>query len=222
MRIKAKKINEKIAENYTKIKVGGIAEIIYGDNVIKCRNKFTRYLMSSIAVFVANSRGTDPVAPAGTYLQIKNVYVAGMSYGVTARVGTNTTTPTTPDMNDLVSKRDIAPNSITRRLIRGEGYELYIAEFVFVWNVGTLPDITVGELGVYLRTDNDDWGDYLVNPARATGSASPPNITGIPLGNADVRLASRIASADGAFDPFEFHGSIDSLTFKWRFQVAIV
>ena len=54
LKIKAKKIDEKIAENYTKIKIGGTAEIIYGDNVIKCKNKFTRYLMSTVVVFVCN------------------------------------------------------------------------------------------------------------------------------------------------------------------------
>ena len=230
MKTKAKKIDERIAENYTKIKIGGIAEIIYGDNVIKCRNKFTRYLMSSIVVFIANQQ---PVAYSNGWDSPK-IYSRGFSYGATARIGTNTSTHTSPDMSDLVNKVDIAPNSIVRRLIREPDYTLYIAEFVFQWNAGTLPDIyegataegdidgKVGEFGVYLYTDNDDWNSGILNPARASFSGGKADYRITPLGGAGVRLASRIASADGAFDPFEFYGSIDPLTFKWRFQVAIV
>jgi len=230
MKIKAKKIDDRIAENYSKIKISGIAEIIYGDNVIRCRNKFTRYLMSSIVVFIANQQ---PVAYSNGW-ESPNIYSRGFSYGVTARIGTDTLTPTSPDMSDLVSKVDVAPNSITRRLIKEPDYTLYIAEFVFTWNAGTLPNIyigapgdgsidgKVGEFGVYLYTDNDDWSSGILNPARASFSGSDKHYRITPLGGAGVRLASRIASADDAFDAFEFYGSIDPLTFKWRFQVAIV
>mgnify|MGYP000613175816 CR=1 FL=1 len=234
LKIKAKKINERIAENYTKIKIEGTAEIVYGDNVIKCRNKFTRYLMSSIVVFIANAN-----AYAGEYGKASE-RAAGMSCDVTARIGTDTSTYTSPDMSDLVDKVDKAPNSITRRLIKEPDYSLYIAEFVFQWNAGTLPDIyegatgeneidgKVGEFGVYLRTDRDDWSSPLSNPNRGCNLFGEKGI--IPLGprlidsspGVPVRLASRIASADDAFDAFEFYGSIDPLTFKWRFQVAIV
>ena len=233
MKIKAKKIDDRIAENYSKIKISGIAEIIYGDNVIRCRNKFTRYLMSSIVVFIANQRAHDGnVSNLGVGY---GDHAKGMAWGATARIGTDVSTPSSPDMSDLVSKVDTAPNSVTRRLIKEPDYSLYIAEFVFVWNAGTLPNIyigapgdgsidgKVGEFGVYLRTDNDDWSSGILNPARASGGVIPySTVWEMPVGGAGVRLASRIASADGAFDAFEFYGSIDPLTFKWRFQVAIV
>jgi len=210
MKIKAKKIDERIAENYTKIKFSGIGEVYIGDELIfTAKNKWTRYFMSSIIVFIANTTA---------YIEVGELYHGGMSYGATARVGTDTTTTSHPNMSDIVSKVDIAPDSITRRAIKEPDYTLYIAEFVFTWSAGTLPDTTVGELGVYLRTDGDDWVSGTSNPARGTSIGD----TGVSLGNADVRLASRIASADGAFDPFEFYGSIDPLTFKWRFQVAVV
>ena len=230
MKIKAKKIDDRIAENYSKIKISGIAEIIYGDNVIRCRNKFTRYLMSSIVVFIANQQ---VLAHVGDWYNTRG-YSRGLSYGATARIGTDVSTTSSPNMSDLVSKVDTAPNSITRRAIKEPDYTLYIAEFVFTWNAGTLPDIyvgataegdidgKVGEFGVYLFTDNDDWNSGILNPARASFSGSQYDYRVAPLGGAGVRLASRIASADGAFDPFEFYGSIDPLTFKWRFQVAIV
>jgi len=226
MKLNVKKIDEKIYENYTKIKIGGLAEIYKGDELIsKCKNKFTRYLMSSIVVFIANGAYNVSTDSHGT------CYTRGMAYGVTARIGTDTHTPTNPNMSDLVNKVDVASNSVTRRLIKEPDYTLYIAEFVFIWNVGTLPNIyigapgdgsidgKVGEFGVYLYTDNDDWSSGLLNPVRVT---SIPSYSYAPLGGAGVRLASRIASADGAFDAFEFYGSIDPLTFKWRFQVAVI
>jgi len=229
MKIKAKKIDEKIAENYTKVKIGGIAEIRYGDNIIKCKNKWTRYFMSSIIVFIANQEVKDVTytgLPSPSYID-----PAGMSLGVTARVGTDETTPTTPNMSDLVSKVDIAPDSVTRRATKESDRSMYRQEYIFTWNPGTLPDIReggdidgkVGEFGVYLRTDDDTWESGTLNPSRSTSNHYASNkIWVIPLGGADIRLSARIASADGAFDPFEFYGSIDSLTFKWRFQVAIV
>ena len=221
--IKAKKIDERIAENYTKIKIGGIAEIIHRDNVIRCINKFTRYFMSSIVVVIANTY----ITCTGSYL---DTWLYPIGHGVTARIGTNTTTSTTPNMSDLVNKVDVAPDSITRRLIKEPDYTLYIAEFVFVWNAGTLPNIyigapgdgsidgKVGEFGVYLNLDPDDWANGTLNPVRIAHNGSWSSV----VNDTTIRLASRIASADGAFDAFEFYGSIDPLTFKWRFQVAIV
>jgi len=231
--IKAKKIDERIAENYTKIKIGGIAVIIHRDNVIKCKNKFTRYLMSSIVVLVGNTGGCRRYISSGFVVE-NCICAEGMSRGVTARIGIDEYTSTNPDMSDLVNKVDVAPNSITRRAIKEPDYTLYIAEFVFTWNAGTLPDIyigapgdgsidgRVGEFGVYLKTDNDDWTSPLTNPSRVSAGADGANSWSNPLGGAGVRLASRIASADDAFDAFEFYGSIDPLTFKWRFQVAIL
>jgi len=220
--IKAKKIDERLAENFTKIKIGSIAEIFKGDELIaKCKNKWTRYFMSSIIVYIGN----QCVSLVGSYYM-----KCGMADGATARIGIDEYTSTNPDMSDLVNKIDIAPNSLTRRLIKEPDYSLYIAEFIFIWNAGTLPDIyegataegdidgKVGEFGVYLKTDNDNWTTGLLNPCRIHTASSPY----IPLGNPGVRLASRIASADDAFDAFEFYGSIDPLTFKWRFQVAVI
>ena len=227
--VKTKKIDERISENYTKIKMCGIAEIIHKDNVIKCKNKFTRYFMSSIVNIIGFS-GYYESGYMGTVSYVEYT-PSGLSLSVSARVGIDTSTPTNPDMSDLISKVDVAPDSVTRRLIKEPDYTLYIYEVVFLWNAGTLPNIyigataegnidgKVGEFGVYLYTDNDDWQTGLLNPMRHSLVAGGWSF---PVGGAEVRLASRIASADGAFDPFEFYGSIDPLVFKWRFQVAIV
>jgi len=222
IRIKAKKIDERIAENYSKIKIGGIAEIIYGDNIVKCKNKWTRYFMSSIVVFIANACHHN--------YGYNTFNVQGMGGHATARVGTDTTTQTTPDMSDLVNRIDVAPDSVTRRAMKEPDYTLYTAEFIFTWNAGTLPNIyegatgenevdgEIGELGVFLTCENDDWSSGLLNPNRQSGMGDDR----IPIGGAGVRLASRIASADGAFDAFEHMGSTEPLTFKWIFRIAVV
>jgi len=228
MKIKVKKIDEKLAENYTKVKIGGFAEIRYGDNVIKCRNKWTRYFMSSIVLFIADGKC---YYASCTNKSAAVCSIRGMSYGATARIGTDTHTATNPDMIELVSEVDVAPNKVTRRLIKEPDYSLYIAEFVFTWNAGTLPNIyegatgegdidgRVGEIGVYLYSDNDDWTTGTLNPCRCDGGGYREFT---PFNYASIRLCARISSGDGNFDPFEFWGSIDPLTFKWRFQVAIV
>jgi len=226
--IKAKKIDEKIAEEFSKIKINSIGEIYIGENKIaKCRNKWTRYFMSVILLAICN--GTRKVEEAFARYRYQSI-----GNGATCRIGIDTTTSTTPSMSDLVNKVDVAPDSITRRLIKEPDYTLYIAEFVFAWNAGTLPDIyegataegdidgRVGEFGVYLETDNDDWETGITNPNRYTIIYAGTECQ-VRIGNdSAVRLASRIASADDAFDAFEFYGSIDPLTFKWRFQVAIL
>jgi len=212
-RVKANKVDERISENFTKIKIGGEAEIISGNTVIQCTNKFTRYLMSTILVAICNSYKYAYVD--ATYQTLAYHTLASL---FDSRVGRDTSTPTNPDMSDLVDKEDVAPSSKTRKLIRDEEMWLFMVEFTFRWDAGVLPDMTIGELGVYLRTDNDDWTSGLVNPERFTTSGAQ-----IFIGSGSgKRLCSRIASADGAFDAFEFYGSIDPLTFKWRFQVAIL
>ena len=188
-----------------RIVVSSLAELhVNGEILFKCKNKWTRYFMGTLAILIGGLRTTEKASDwAGT-----------IGKTIDARVGTDTSTPTNPSMDDLVSGIDIAPDSKTRRLIIDTGNRLFTAEFVFTWNAGTLPDVTVGELGVYFNLGDDSWSSPYLNPI-IDGNLHDPWI------NSARRLASRIASADGAFDAFEFYGSIDPLTFKWRFQVAI-
>jgi len=219
LKFKAKNINKKISENYTKIKLSGKAEITSGENTIKCKNKFTRYLMSQVVLFIATAVVDHPVYTA--------YYRAGIGYAPTARVGTDTETPTNPNMNDLVSKIDTAPSSWTTRLIRDEGIWLYSAEFIFTWNSGVLPDTYIGEIGVYSFVDGDGWSSPYQNPnhfAMIPAQYGESNV-GIIAHDTDYvsrHMIARIASADGAFDEFYHYGSVDPLTFKWRFQVMII
>jgi len=220
MKFKAKDINEKISENYTKVKIGGLAEIVSGENIIKCRNKFTRYLMAYVVLCIS----TGAAKNAEDYWAY---YRTGIGYYPIARVGTDTVTATTPSMDDLAAKIDVAPSSWTVRAIRDESIWLYAAEFVFTWNAGVLPDTDIGEIGVFSEIDDDTWSSPYLNPNRY--SMRPPHygesnvgMIGYATRAYNTHMIARVASADGAFDAFYHYGSIDPLTFKWRFQVMIL
>jgi len=192
-----------------RIGITGNFEIWVGDKKIaEGKNRFTRYLMSSIVGIIATSQC------AGTFGF--STYVSrGLAYGATARVGKDTTTPTTTDMDDLVDKVDIAPSSLTRTLWRLEAEWKYVAEFLFRWDAEVLPSMTIGEFGVYLYLDNDDWSPPATNPNRCTGGS-----TVSPVYGGNIRLASRIASADGKFTEFDYYNS-EPLTYIWRLIVQI-
>jgi len=191
------------------IGITGNFEIWVGDKKIaEGKNRFTRYLMSSIVGIIATSccEGTAEFCTHVT---------RSLAYGATARVGKDTTTPTTTDMGDLVDKVDIAPSSVTRKLWRLEAEWKYIAEFLFRWDAEVLPSMTIGEFGVYLTLDSDDWSPPATNPNRCVAGC-----TAYPVGGAGLRLASRIASADGKFTEFDYYNS-EPLTYIWRLVVQI-
>jgi len=200
------KIDERIKGRETRIT--GNFEIWVGDNKIaEGKNRFTRYLMSSIVAIITNRecKGTC----------YETLYTRGLSYGATARVGKDTTTPTTTTMGDLVDKIDIAPSSVTRKLWRLEAEWKYMAEFLFKWNAEVLPSETIGEFGVWLYLDSDDWSSPLLNANRCCAGC-----TLAPVGSPGTRLASRIASADGKFTEFYYDNS-EPLTYIWRLVVQI-
>ena len=189
-----------------RIGITGNFEIWVGDKKIaEGKNRFTRYLMSSIVVIIASTWGSAEIVYA-------HYYTRALAYNATARVGKDTATSTTTDMSDLVDKIDVAPSSITRKLWRSEAEWKYMAEFLFRWDVGVLPSTTIGEFGVYLTLDSDDWSSPAPNPNRCTA--------GCPVGGADTRLASRIASADGKFTEF-YYDNTEPLTYIWRLIVQI-
>ena len=192
-----------------KIGITGNFEIWVGNKKIaEGKNRFTRYLMSSIVGIIATSRCSGTASSSSHYSR-------GLAYGATARVGKDTTTPTTTDMDDLVDKVDIAPSSVTRKLWRLEAEWKYMAEFLFRWDAEVLPSGIIGEFGVYLYLDNDNWSPPATNPNRCTAG----DIVS-PVSGGGVRLASRIASADGKFTEFDYYNS-EPLTYIWRLIVQI-
>ena len=135
----------------------------------------------------------------------------GLSRDYTARAGNDTSTPTSPDMSDLVSKIDIAPDTQNRTIFKSAGYSEYLSRHKFVWNPATIPAQTIGEFGVYLFLTDDSWESPYENPSYAT---APDDVSLAPLLNADVRLGARISSADGDFDPINYT-SEEALILEW-------
>jgi len=194
-------------------------EIWSGDELIsKGHNDFTRYLKSTVVCIIGVS--DTGYRDFGNY---KAAGSAGASWGATCRVGRDTSTPTSPDMADLVDKINVAPSNIVRRIVR-DLPDMFFVEYVFTWEAEVLPDDTIGEFGVYLSLDNDDWDSPLSNPSRYTEFQQTiddyATIVALPY-KRTFTLASRVASADGKFSAFYHYGSVDPLTYKWRFQVII-
>lgn len=196
------------------MEIVGSFELYSGDELVaKGRNKWTRFFMSSLMQYLHNSvKHIGVLSPAA---------VVNMGYNATSRVGTNTSTETTPDMTDIVSKIDIAPSSVARRLWKDTDIWLYVAEYVFTWDSGVLPDTEVGEFGVYLYLDDDSWDSPLVNANTQRSVGIGSSYYAVAYSNPAQRLAARIASADGAFGSFYHYGSVEPLTLVWRFQVII-
>lgn len=105
------------------------------------------------------------------------------------RLGTDTTTSTTPDLTALVSEITTNPNSKT-----GESSDLgngkFEIKYVCTWHAGTVSG-TIGELGLYLYQE-----------------------TNIPSGSG-TELCNRLSSADGEISSFTIDDS-KSLTIEWR------
>jgi len=199
------KIDDRIKEEY-EAKIKGKFKIYLGDELYaKGKNKWTRYFPSSLVEFVIDphvSYSPGTVYKGGT---------AGLSRSYTARAGNDTSTPTSPDMTDLVSKIDIAPDTQNRVLFKEADYTKYQSRHKFSWGAGTIPAQTIGEFGVYLFLTDDSWESPVENPSFYTywviGNM-------IPISNAGTRLGARISSADGDFDPIDYDSS-EALILEW-------
>jgi len=201
------KIDERIKEEY-EAKIEGKFKIYLGDELYaKGKNKWTRYFASSIIEFVITASVCSSCGTNNYY----NLYTRGLSYSYTARAGNDTSTPTSPDMSDLVSKIDIAPDTQNRVLFKSAGYSEYLSRHKFQWNPGTIPAQTIGELGVYLYLTNDGWSSPAENPS--FGYVSDPYDT-MPISNPALRLGARISSADDDFYPINYT-SEEALILEW-------
>jgi len=192
-------------EENDEIKIKGKFRIYLGNELYaKGKNKWTRYFASSVMLHVAQHR--DPFYSAR--------YMAGMSFNYTARAGGDTSTPTDPNMSDLVSKIDIAPNTQSRIAIRSDDLTSYQSKFTFTWNPDVIPAQTIGEFGIYLFLTDDTWTSPYEKPNFQTYLAYADHYIATLLPNADVRLAARISSADGDFDPIDYTGE-ESIVLEW-------
>ena len=89
------------------LKIKGEVTIKIDDRIVaKCENKWTKYFMATLV---------ECIAWKGYAQSYREAY---LNRSPTARVGTDTTTPTSVDMTDLAQKIDTAPSSIVKRWIR--------------------------------------------------------------------------------------------------------
>jgi len=204
------KIDERIEEEY-EAKIIGKFKIYLGDELYaKGKNKWTRYFVSSIIQTILTS-----LKSVGAHCNTHTGCSRGFSGSYTARAGNDTSTPSNPDMADLVSKIDIAPNTKNVVLFKSSGYTEYKSRHKFVWNAGTIPAQIIGEFGVYLYLSDDSWESPAVNPNFGTFIGySNYTHTAVPWDNAGVRLGARISSADGDFDPIDYDSS-EALILEW-------
>jgi len=203
------KIDERIKEEY-EAKIEGKFKIYIGDELYaKGKNKWTRYFASSLVQVVINTSrcGGCQYPPC----KMEAYY---MSRQYTARAGNDTSTPTSPDMTDLVSKIDIAPDTQNRALFKSSGYSEYSSRHKFMWNAGTIPAQTIGEFGVYLYLSDDSWSSPVENPNLWYVSTSDVLTVLVPYVNPALRLGARISSGDGDFDPIDYDSS-EALILEW-------
>ena len=200
------RIDDRIEEEY-ETKIEGKFKIKIGDKTVaKGKNKWTRYFPSSLVEFILTHLGEGD----GLYSAYLDRYARGLSYGYTARAGNDITTPSSPNMSDLVSKIDIAPDSQNRVSFKEPDYSEYKSRHKFMWNPGTIPAQIIGELGVYLYLTDDSWESPAENPNFGTAGSN----WAIPISGASVRLGARISSADGDFDPIDYT-SEEALILEW-------
>ena len=200
------KIDERIKEEY-EAKITGKFKIKIGNKTVaKGKNMWTRYFVSSLVQALYDSFA---------YVDCGRKYTKEiarlMSYSHTARVGTDTSTPSSPDMADLVSKIDIAPDTKAIVIFKELDYSEYRSRHKYLWNPGTIPAQTIGEFGVYLYLSDDSWNSpqentqlYYINQVDLI----------VPYVNPALRLGARVSSGDGDFDPIDYDSS-RALIFEW-------
>ena len=208
------KIDERIEEEY-EAKIIGKFKIYLGNKLYaKGKNKWTRYFASSLVEAVISPEKYI-YTESGTSVAGNYAYARGLSYGYTARAGNDTSTPSSPDMTDLVSKIDIAPDTKNIVLFKSSGYTEYKSRHKFVWNAGTIPAQTIGEFGVYLYLTDDSWSSPAENPSFGSASEIPYwKVYAIPIDNPASRLGARISSGDEDFDPI-YYDSSEALILEW-------
>ena len=183
-------IEEAYMEGRFKVKVGNKV-------VAKGRNKWTRYFATTIVEHVIGTSVSHESCPGTSCTG----HIYGIAHYMDARVGRDTTTPTDPSMTDIVQKEDVAPSSKTRVMDKYSGLTEYKATYIFEWNTGVLPNMTIGEFGVYGLAGDDSWSSPATNPNPYTYYGG---FKVFRAWNADKRLIARISSGDGDFEPIDY------------------
>lgn len=157
-----------------KVSVFGDVKITNGDFKYSSRNHLLNNCFRGIFDCLLLSR---------VYSNSSFVYLPANSWYI--KLGTDTTTITTPTMNELTSLIDILPSSKQILVTDDINNNNYITTYRCIWNIGTISG-TIGEAGLYMRTGNCT--DVYSNGYNIT--YAPP-----------VKMISRLACADSDFSP---------------------
>lgn len=206
----AKKVGD-----FEEIKIRGKFKIKVGNKLVaKGKNKWTRYFASTIGIGVYSAE--KEVYYESGIATGRTIWIRGMSYGYTSRVGSDVSTPTNPfTTSDLASKIDVAPSTQSRLATKSSSYGNYQVRFKFVWEAGALPETTIGEFGVYLYLNDDSWSTPQTNTSFGSGNYDWVSF----VENGASRLAARVSAADGDFDSF-YYDSLESLYFEWYVTIV--
>jgi len=182
------------------MKIRGKFVVKIDDEIVaEAYNRWTRHFVGELTYFLAAGcvrADTD-----------RNSY--GIAVGSTVRVGTDTTTSTSLDMTDLVSKINIAPNSMSVGCVKTSDYKRYYVQYIAIWQPYVLPSTTIGEIGVY--------GTLLDETRLSSPAVNPGCFYKHYLGQGS-RLIARVSSADGVFSPINY--SNDSiLRVEYYFEI---
>ena len=182
---------------------------------MKIRGKFVVKIDDEI-VAEAYNRWTRHFVGELTYVLIAGIYYTpddttsnGISRNSTVRVGTDTTTPTSLDMTDLVSKIDTAPNSFSISCVKTPDYSRYYTQYIAIWQPYVLPSATIGEIGVY--------GTLINETSLTSPSVNPGYLDKYNLGQGG-RLIARVSSADGTFNPINYSND-NILRVEYYFEI---
>lgn len=175
--------------------IDGIVTVKNGRNVFRGHNTFLNRFKWSLMGYLKSAFIND-------YGSLFNYQDTG---GAKIYLGTDTTTPTTPDMSSLVSpigtSPGTAPNSMTGTYTNPSN-GVYDVTYIAQWNPGTVLG-TVGEIALYLHcADSFD-----------TSFAA----WYVPTGA--IRMASRLSVADGTLTSFTIDDT-KPLTVTWTIEVS--
>lgn len=164
------------------IKINGIVDINNGDNKFESSNHMLNNGFKAIfgillLTYVSRFTGYPYNRTCSVQFPINSWYI---------RVGTDTTTITTPTMSGLTSLIDIAPSMKQVIVTDGTDTGHYKITYRCIWDAGTISG-TIGELGLYMRAGEQisQWSAYGNNVVIA----------------ADVKMIARLSSADGLVSP---------------------
>lgn len=119
-----------------KLKIESWVEIRNGKTVIKARNKFLDAMVKTLANYI------------GFYVD-DTMNLMNRNNNIKMKLGTDTTTPTTPSMTALVSDLNIDPDSKTTAMGQVSA-GVYDITFTQTWNAGKIENGTqIGEIGLY-------------------------------------------------------------------------